>query len=393
MKSHILVGAAGLGLAAFAHPLPAAEPDSYIVHEWGTFSSLQDSHGALLPWENVPPDVLPSFVLTTGGKSSPARPGQGIAPNHRMETPVLYFYPSTEHVVDVRVQFRGGSMTEWYPNATIPSPSALEWRNIRFSVSGPDHTANLPPVAKEASHYYAARAVDAATLTVDIPGQNGIAQTEKFLFYRGHGNFPPPVTVSARSGQLLVKNNLAEPLTNVFAVSADEFGCSFQRIASLAPGATYRFEKIEKVNEITQLQSQLAHALEMSGLYPKEAQAMVKTWQHTWFEEPGCRILYILPGGFVQEILPITLTPAPAELVRVMVGRAEVFSRGREAQLTTLLRSATSGRAVDPRDLRTAAGRYLHPLASHLLRAANAETHPGMHELLHAAVPAGEPFD
>ena len=35
-----------------------------------------------------------------------------------METPVIYFYSQRERVADVRVLFRGGNVTEWYPQAT-----------------------------------------------------------------------------------------------------------------------------------------------------------------------------------------------------------------------------------------------------------------------------------
>jgi len=62
-----------------------------------------------------------------------------------------------------------------------------------------------------------------------------------------------------------------------------------------------------------------------SGLYEKEADAMIKTWSSSWFEE-GMRVFYILPRQTTDAVLPITIEPRPAELVRVLVGRAEVIT-------------------------------------------------------------------
>jgi len=72
------------------------------------------------------------------------------------------------------------------------------------------------------------------------------------------------------------------------------------------------------------------------GLYRDEAQAMVKTWQNSWFEE-GSRLFYIVPASFVNTILPLTINPAPAETVRVFVGRMELVSPATEKAVETAL--------------------------------------------------------
>ena len=61
------------------------------------------------------------------------------------------------------------------------------------------------------------------------------------------------------------------------------------------------------------------------GLYQDEAQAMFETWRDSWFEE-GSRLLYIVPRQFVDQVLPLTITPAPAQTVRVFVGRLELVT-------------------------------------------------------------------
>jgi hypothetical protein len=46
-------------------------------------------------------------------------------------------------------------------------------------------------------------------------------------------------------------------------------------------------------------------------------------------------VLYVLPRPWTDRVLPLTLTPAPRELVRVMVGRAELISPACEQSLAT----------------------------------------------------------
>jgi hypothetical protein len=80
---------------------------------------------------------------------------------------------------------------------------------------------------------------------------------------------------------------------------------------------------------------------------------MVETWRDSWFEE-GTRLLYIVPPAAVDAILPLRVTPAPEGVVRVFVGRLEVFTPAtlddveraiRSTDLKTLIKY---GRFVDP---------------------------------------------
>jgi hypothetical protein len=52
---------------------------------------------------------------------------------------------------------------------------------------------------------------------------------------------------------------------------------------------------------------------------------MLKTWQDSWFEE-GMRLFYIVPRPFIDSRLRLKITPRPAQLVRVSVGRIELLS-------------------------------------------------------------------
>jgi hypothetical protein len=72
-------------------------------------------------------------------------------------------------------------------------------------------------------------------------------------------------------------------------------------------------------------------ALDATGLYHDEAVAMVNTWSHQWFKTPGLRVFYLAPQAWTDAVLPLTLDPLPASLVRVMMVRVEVLTPEVEA--------------------------------------------------------------
>ena len=61
------------------------------------------------------------------------------------------------------------------------------------------------------------------------------------------------------------------------------------------------------------------------GLYPDEAHAMVETWRDSWFEE-GSRLIHVAPRGFIDKVLPLTISPALGQITRVFVGRLEIVT-------------------------------------------------------------------
>src|SRR5687768_1169665 len=118
--------AATLGWAA-----SAAAGDRLVVHEWGTFTSLQDEQGRELSGINIDDEPVPDFVhnLNPFLLSRPVLSSlhwqyrSKGAPRHhprvtmRLETPVLYFYPPEGQReplrLDVSVRFQGGWLTEF----------------------------------------------------------------------------------------------------------------------------------------------------------------------------------------------------------------------------------------------------------------------------------------
>jgi hypothetical protein len=298
------------------------------VHEWGTFTTVAGKDGVAVDWEaQSAKGDLPSFVYTAealsaerGTRNAYRDSGKGGRHLVRMETPVLYFYSDVEQEVSVRVDFPKGRITEWFPHALTPSPGQggfIDWG--RFKVM-PSLKTPLPDEHRP-SHYYAAREVDAAPLQL-CGGQQ--TEVEKFLFYRGVGELALPLNARLEGDQLALSQRAA----GGSAIRAMVFERRGERVG-------YRWASVGKdaANvhrpELTGSLPEVLHALEAeltsTGLYPKEAQAMVKTWKDQWFEE-GLRVFYVLPRAATDAALPLTVEPRPDSLVRTMVTRVEVLT-------------------------------------------------------------------
>ena len=301
--------------------------DHLVVHEWGTFTSIAGERGVSVEWRPLAGATdIPTFVYNSAGATSgkALRSGQPCAKCNyealvRMETPVLYFYTDRETSVSVRVDFPNGKITEWYPRARLVgcgNDGSIDWG--RFTVV-PSAQPRLPVEERE-SHYYPARETDAAPLRVC--GVNA-TEFEKFLFYRGVGNFDLPVTVRLDGNRLLLNNRGRDEIRNV-VVFENRRGNVGYTMNDLAAGEV-SVQRPELVQNIASLQQDLEQTLMRQGLYEKEARAMLKTWRDSWFEE-GVRLFYILPRPLTDAVLPLSIDPQPADLVRVLMARTEIIT-------------------------------------------------------------------
>lgn len=214
---------------------PSSETGSWdgrsrAVHEWGTFTSVQGSNGVALEgleheqWD-LPPfvyDLRDDFGLT------------GMSP--KMETPVIYFYSPDPWAVRVQVGFPNGLITQWYPGANRVnlkgrqrrspqemqagpqelSDGFIDWGRMGdLEVLGRDSQVGILPVAEDDPWRFS-REVAANTLRVTnlhLPiamaeaAREGRAvdpmrdpvslfEHERFLFYRGLGDFELPLVCS-----------------------------------------------------------------------------------------------------------------------------------------------------------------------------------------------------
>ncbi len=302
-----LVGTFAL-LSALEDPAARAsmpEP-ALVVHEWGTFRSKVTPDGRPVPWHPLEePSDLPGFVYTSGLKGR-------LRATVRMETPILYFYSDRETRVSVRVGFPRGTMTEWYPRARAGG-SEITWPAIDLLPG----TAPDFPVEGRQSHYYPARET-AATPLCACTGRR--PERERFLFYRGVGSFDLPLSTVVEDGAVLLTPLGAREIHAVVLIERREGRLGYA-VQERLVGET-RIGRPSLGDSDDALACELQRLLLGEGLYEDEARAMVATWRETWLGE-GLRILYLVPPDFTDAVLPLVVTPRPAELVRVLVGRID----------------------------------------------------------------------
>jgi hypothetical protein len=304
-----------------------AAGDRLTVHEWGTFTSIAGTGGVGVDWLPLSgPNDLPCFVnqMQDDGSSKSSLIG-----TVRMETPVLYFYAPHELMISAEVRFPHGLITEWYPRAELAPTSngegaersselrhgAISWRNVSVA---PQATLKLADDGK-ASHYYAARAVDAAPLLV---GQ----QQEKFLFYRGVGRFSLPVSARAREdGGVVIENLVDEAVGGMIFFEKRGSKISYRSVGRLQARARVTVETPSLDADPAGLRDEIEQLLIDQGLFPREAKAMLATWHDAWFEE-GARLLYLVPRRTIDAELPLAITPRPDDVARVFMGRLEVIT-------------------------------------------------------------------
>jgi hypothetical protein len=341
---------------------------SLTAHEWGTFTSIAGRSGQAVQWlpQNGSGD-LPRFVH----HFRTAEFKVGLRGTIRMETPVLYFYSPAETTVSVKVGFSQGVITEWYPQASHIDPNpksvlsndalynlhadgSIAWDSVTVS---PGLSANFPrgfPRDDNGSRYYAARETSSAPLSVRT--REG-TQQEKFLFYRGVSVFGVPVAAqSSPDGKVLVRNLSSDEIPSVilFERRGDKMGYrlggAVQTEATLDPP--------ELTSTLESMSRDLQDVLTAQGLYPDEARAMIETWRQSWFEE-GSRLLYIVPPHFVDKVLPLSINPAPGQIVRVFVGRLELITPATELAVEGAL-------AAHDLPAITMYGRFLEPIMEQL---------------------------
>jgi hypothetical protein len=91
-----------------------------IVHEWGTYTSVQASDGHSLGGVHHEDEALPAWVHRRNLNDPQNYYFEQLPeePRQQLETPVLYFYSPTVRDVEVTVSFPQGIVGEWYPDTT-----------------------------------------------------------------------------------------------------------------------------------------------------------------------------------------------------------------------------------------------------------------------------------
>jgi hypothetical protein len=369
MKRQLLLAISVVGSAL------VGSAESLVVHEWGTFTLLQDEAGRTIGGINtddepVPRfchDLDPSLVLPS---DEPHILYKGVVGCHpdvtmRLETPVLYFHLPKDMAApltaSVKVAFRGGWLTQFYPQAetsgfsrgehlTSKTTGALAWNDLMIGgqADGPKTTDAV---------WTAPRAVEAAGVTATNH------ESERFLFYRGvaHLLAPLQVTRSADSRTLVGRAQAADAgamcsplsLSHLWLVSVQADGsCAFRSLPSVtaaAPAAEQQppalfstaseFARAEYSSaNLGKLRAQMRCGLQAEGLFADEADAVLNTWEVSYFKSPGLRLFFMVPRAWTDSYLPLEVS-VPCEMTRVMVGRLELVTPEQRASLRELAKA------------------------------------------------------
>jgi hypothetical protein len=339
-----------------APPEPVTASTGLEVHEWGTFTTLNSSAGKSLSGLYVDATRLPDFVL--GLPYFNYDPLKGWAALDRlrnvtvkMETPVLYFYARKEMAVDVKVDFPGGTISQWYPVcyesetnptgpfvdfAQAPYPGHAAWKATVLA-PGPALPYSTTASGKETSEWTAPRFTESNQLR----GANG--EIEKFLFYRGLGNFPSAVEMRfLADGKLQVKNGGTEDIPYLQVYEMAYGGQTGSQVATvwyqgpMQAGLEIRLQR-ERTSAVPANPSgsmeDFRLELEKAGLTMMESRALLNTWYNGYFIEGGLKAFWILPRAMVDRILPLSIAPEPDKIERVIVGRSEILTPEFEREL------------------------------------------------------------
>lgn len=364
---------------ASANPgAPTAPAPAFTVHEWGTFTSVSGSSGKLLTGVERGEEDLPSFVYAHEG-IAPNFGGGGLTKGWvrdltnvtvRMETPVIYFYTDKPFTAQVDVGFKGGSISQWYPQRSggeTPPPlqrgsrgefltkntaldfaksyqGSIQWKVDVFPAG--DDAAGRVFKFDETTSWLHPRQTDSALV------RNAQGETEKYLFYRGLGNFEPPVSFMAgMDGSVKIINRGEAPTGEMIVFEKADGKARWSLAPAVQPGKeltsspgilSFRDDWRKAVYEDG------AKMLERAGLYRKEADAMMQTWWNSYFEREGSRVFWIVPRPFTDKILPLSIVPAPAATARVMVGRTEILTPAFESKLVSGFNAAAQAENPQP---------------------------------------------
>jgi hypothetical protein len=348
-----------------------------VVHEWGTNTVVVGSDGSLQRGLHHEGDDLPDFVYDRVKQANVL----SIPSVDKMETPVDYFYSDKALQAKVSVGLPDGVLTQWYPAVDSFAPAVLmgqtpdlidpifavhypyvtpacsskygavaggklDWGKVDVLAPDANVDAELPDAPVDRFTWSYARQVKANAVRVSNPSQRGSnqlvvkgPQAERFLFYRGLGNFPAPILVTASSDSKVRLTNAGHDAAGtvfVLNVGSDR-GAFHVDTQGIAGGGTLDEDVVPLTQGkpidafVSDLATAMTEALVGTGLYTDEAVGMVNTWRRQWFRTPGVRVLYFAPPAWIDAQVPLTIDPRPSTVVRLMVMRVEVLTPSVEA--------------------------------------------------------------
>ena len=390
MKLRIVIACVLALIAAGLMTAAPSDPSGLVVHEWGTFLAMNGSDGVSLDGMYHEEHALPSFVHARSRDQ--LRLPMSLL---KGETPVIYFYTQQVQRVKVEVGFPTGLWTQWYPQAATVSPGIVQTgspprtRDGRISwdvsVRPPNMKHNEPPDAGSDALWNYARDVDAAYVVGSDQARSGRAeQWERFIFYRGLGEVPLPIQLRLDGERIFASTSEREGLHHLFVLKVENGRGAYSYATALRPDHGSIERTVPSMDGslplerfVETISADVASRLVASGLYAKEAQAMVNTWKSSYFKTDGVRVLFVLPQSWTDRFIPMRVTPAPEQLVRVMVGRVELLGPERQKRAERAISLLASPDASDREwafETLRSEGRYVEPIVRRTVRTTTDET-------------------
>ena len=168
-------------------------------------------------------------------------------------------------------------------------------------------------------------------------------ESEQFLFYRGVAYMQAPLLVSrGADGKMLsircwsppeLENRGPLRVPRLWLADIREDGTTAFRTLptmKLADGfatAPLAFEEKDySADRLKSLRKEMHEGLVGDGLNPDEADALLNTWDASYFRSHGLRLFFLVPRAWTDYVLPLKTT-LDADIKRVMIGRIEMITR------------------------------------------------------------------
>lgn len=281
---------------------PRGPVPGFVAHEWGVFVL---EHGRVAHLDELAAE-LPPFVHRGGGPLAgrpvppvhPVRPGGVLA-----RKPVLFFHADAPLDVRVEVGFAGGEPWLHFPaGQRVPEGLAagapgLVW-DLRVEPGTRAGLAAAPP-----GHFWG----DLRAVGGD-PVRGADGSWERFLFYDGPVAFERSFLIGRHGTGAAVTPTSSE--RTLFLVERGLYSES-----DIDPRTWSSSQR--STGTMVALRIRLEAELMRRGLTRAEAVSLLDTWRDDLFSDPRPRALYFVPRDAYDRMLPIRLTPAPSELVRV----------------------------------------------------------------------------
>lgn len=295
---------------------------TYTATNWGVLTFHLTGEGVQVRPQADERTGQPDFVaqITRVARKGPVLQSLGV----------LQFQATAPLAIEAALQTPQGLLTQWWPNASTVAPRLnnravaslkdgnLVWSNLELKPNEPLEYRSLPPESLLAS----LRPTSGHGFMI-----NG--QAEALIYYRALYDLPAGLVAQPGTtvGTIQVRNVSDRAVPQVMVVAVRGERSWWHLIPSLAAGATMDLPTPTQVAPpaamATAASARWAEILRQAGLPEPSASALLKLHHEAWFTREGLRLLYLLPKGECEKLMPLKLTPEPTTLTRAMVAVVE----------------------------------------------------------------------